>query len=176
MRMQPPASPPLGFHVWNPNGHLPTFTHQSFLGAWAEKDRLTRANPRDRFVVMAPVEDMSMIGYSLGWTEGREEGLAQAHREIMKAEAHTDRLCDEVHDLRKLVKRLQVIIDRAAPFQAIVADCLLWFDGFNAHFAGKAARKRPNVPDREGLRKLNEALQGLLPDGLKPDLDDHIPF
>lgn len=159
---------PIGFLVWNPARDFPTHVHGSFLAAVAEADRLKRQNPGQRFVVMSPVEDMSGVGYALGWDRGRQEGLAQAHREIMAAEARSDRFSDELDDLRPL----KVFRDRRVAFQAIVADCLLWFNGFSAAFEGKDSWERPTIPERDKLRELNGALQVLLPGGD----DQEIPF
>lgn len=147
----------IGFHVWNPAGRLPTYTHDTFLQAWAEKDRLQAAHPGERFVVMMPCEDMSAIGYGLGFTRGREEGLAQAHREIMKAEAITDRLHDEMHAL----KAAKALIDDVETYQATVADCQCWFNGFGAAFAVRESYERPSTPSADKIRDLNIALQAI---------------
>ncbi len=164
---------PIGFLVWCPERGFPTYTHPNFLGAIAEADRLKRANPGCRFVVMAPCEDMSMIGYSLGWSRGREEGLAQSHREIMKAEAVEDRNMDAAHDLRARLRRTAKIEDNAKAFQSIVADALLWFDGFAAAHAHRESYDQPRIPDRDQLRTLNGALQDLA----EPDASlGEIPF
>lgn len=106
---------------------------------------------------------------------GRVQGYDEAKGEVIKAEALSDRLHDELAELRRSMSNLQAIDDRAPAFQAIVADCLLWFDGFAAAHSPKESWERPHVPDRERLRTLNAALQGLLPADLSPD-DQDIPF
>lgn len=169
-----PAPRPVGFLIWCPEHGLPTVAHPTFLGAVAEADRLKRQYPGHRFVVMSPVEDMSGVGYALGWSRGREEGLAQAHREIMDAEAKTDRLYDLSDDLQGQLLDLKGFRDDAVAYQAIVADALLWFDGFAAAHSPRESWERPRLPDRERLRDLNAAFQRVLPPG--PDADQEIPF
>lgn len=168
----------IGFHVWNPAGRLPTYTHPTFLAAWAEKDRLQRLHPTERFVVMMPCEDVSAIGYGLGFTRGRQEGLREAHGEIVQAEAAADRLRDAMDELRWA----KVLVDEVEKHQATVADCLLWFQGFNAAYAGRDSYDRPNTPSAEKLRELNQALQAIwrerdLANGKASPADDlEIPF
>lgn len=167
----------LGFHVWSPEGNLPTVTHPTFLAAVAEADRLKRANPGSRFVVMAPIEDMSGVGYALGFSRGREEGLAQAHREIMKAEANADRHAIEARELRSGASASRALIDNASEHQAAIADCILWFDGFTAAHSPKESWERPHVPNRDRLTALNGALQRVLSVRTDRPLDDQdIPF
>ena len=164
----------IGFHVWNPAGHLPTAVHKTIEKAVSEAERLTRANPGQSFVVMSPVLSTKDALTAKAWSDGHTAGLVQAQSEIVKAERNADLWGDELADLRKSMRQLQAIKDRSAPFQAIVADCLLWFDGFAAAHSPKEAWERPHLPDRERLRQLNAALQALLPPGLQSD--DEIPF
>ena len=98
------------------------------------------------------------------------------HVRTPRGRGKQDGALHEVTALRLAAHVLQAVKDRAAPFQAIVADCLLWFDGFAAAHSPKETWERPHVPDRERLRQLNEALQALLPAGLSPDDDANIPF
>ncbi|MCX7585050.1 hypothetical protein [Phenylobacterium sp. 58.2.17] len=161
-----------GFLVWNPAHGMPTFVHQTFLGAVAEADRLKRAHPGSRFVVMAPVEDMSGVGYALGWSRGRE----QAHRDVMDADARADRARDELFDLQAHTRLLNVFSENAEEFQAIVADCLLWFDGFAAAQSGRDTCERSHLPHRDKLTTLNAALQSVLRAQRSADLEAEIPF
>lgn len=164
---------PIGFLVWCPEHGPPTVVHGHFIQAVAEADRLKHANPTRRFVVMSPVEDQSGVGYALGWDRGRAEGLCEAHRQIMDAEARRDVALDKVGDLTSDLRGVRVFRDRARAFQAIVADCLLWFDGFAAAHSPKEAWERPHVPDRERLRELNAAFQEVDPATVQ---DEEIPF
>lgn len=168
----------IGFHVWNPAGRLPTYTHPTFLGAWAEKDRLQNLYPEDRFVVMMPCEDVSGIGYGLGFTRGKAEGYAEARREIIQAESRLDAVLEQFP-----VKALRPFLEDAEAYQSIVADCLLWIQGFNAAYAGRESYERPDTPSVDKLRDLNIALQFILRERDKvggkraADLDDQeIPF
>lgn len=54
--------------------------------------------------------------------------------------------------------------------QAIVADCLLWFDGFRA-----ATRDKHHTPEREDLRRLNGQLQEII-SALKNVPQKDLPF
>ena len=159
----------IGFLVWCPEQGFPTRLHDSFARAVAEAERLKRLHPGQRFIVMSPVLDASDVGPALAWSRGNHEGLAQAHREIMKAEAVADRLHDEIHELRKA----KPLIERAVFWQSVVADCLCWFDGFAAAHANRESYDQPAIPDRHKVRALNSALQSLLP---ADDATDEIPF
>lgn len=166
----------IGFHVWNPAGRLPTHVHATFLGAWAEKDRLQGLHPDQRFVVMMPCEDMSAIGYGLGFTRGREEGYAEARREIILAENRLDTVLEQFP-----IKALRPFLEDAEAYQSIVADCLLWIQGFNAAYAGRESYDRPNTPSVDQLHDLNAALQFILREqakarGLSAPNDLEIPF
>lgn len=170
-------SEPIGFLVWCPEHGPPTVVHGSFLSAFAEAERLKRLHPTKRFVVMSPVEDMSGVGYARGWDRGRAEGVKQAHREVIDAEAARDRLADENHDLKREAALFAPFKANADAFQAIVADCQCWLDGFNASHIGKDSWERPHVPTRERLLDLNIALQAVLSAQRTSDpLDDEIPF
>lgn len=180
MKHLPRNSPPIGFLVWCPERGSPTFVHKTFLEAIAEADRLKRAHPGHRFVVMAPIEDMSGVGYALGWSRGREEAAAQAHQEVVDADARADRARDEVYELQAALSRLKVFADNADEFQAIVADCQCWFDGFAGAQSGRESYERSHLPSRDKLTALNAALQAVL--RAKPqraesdDLELEIPF
>lgn len=172
----------IGFHVWNPAGRLPTVTHQTFLAAWAEKDRLQRLHPTERFVVMMPCEDVSAIGYGLGFTRGREEAKRDIDARVRDAWQVADIARADATELRKRLAAAEPLIRDVEAYQAIVADCLLWFQGFNAAYAGCESYDRPNTPSVDKLRDLNIALQFILRErdkasGSYRDLDDQeIPF
>jgi hypothetical protein len=168
---------PIGFLIWNPARGLPTTQHETFKKAEAEAERLRAANPDQTFWIMAPVKGEKTTAAARAFSDGKAEGLAQARAEIMLAEGRTDRLCDEKAALQRTISALQVFADARDDFQAIVADCLLWFDGFNAAQAGRESWERPHVPDREKLTALNAALQRLMRAKAAHDIDDsEIPF
>lgn len=173
--MTAPRSP-VGFMVWNPEHGTPTFIHQTLDSAVTEAERLMRRNPGQRFIVMAPVLTPADAGRAKVWGDGKAEGLAEAHRAIMDAEAKTDRALDKVGNLNSDLRKFTAIQKQHRAFQAVVADCLLWFDGFVAAYAGREPYERPNVPARETLRRLNGALQALEPIPSEYDLSDEIPF
>jgi hypothetical protein len=163
---------PVGFLVWNPSRSLPTVQHETFSKAEAEAVRLSAQHPDEAFWIMSPVKGEKTRAAAKAFSDGKAEGMAQAHAEIMLAEGHRDRLFEERDHLRRSVEKLGAIDANRSEFQAIVADCLLWFDGFNAGFSGKEPWERPHTPDREKLTALNGALQALL---RSADLDE-IPF
>ena len=167
----------VGFLVWNPAGRLPTRVHPTFLSAVAEASRLKRLHPHQRFYVMAPVEDQSMIGHALGWERGRADGLAQAHREIMVAEARADRFCEELFELKRRRPGMDAIAREARRFQTVVADVLCWFAGYEAAHSPKK-RRRIWLPEREMLRDLNRHLLDALEadEPRRPADDQEIPF
>lgn len=169
-----------GFMVWCPEKGMPNVAHDTIESAVAEAERLTRLYPPHRFLVMSPLESAPDIIRAKVWgdgrKEGREEGLAEAHRAIMEAEAKTDRAYDKIGDLNSDLRRFKAVGAKHRAFQAVVADCLLWFDGFTAAYAGREPFERPNVPARETLRQLNAALMGLEPPSAHRDLDHEIPF
>lgn len=180
----PRNSPPIGFLVWCPERGMPSFVHATFSAALEEAARLKRANPRHRFFVMAPVADLEMVSYAAGWSRGaieaRKEGLGRVHREVIDADARADRARDEAYELRVALDRLQPFADNAEDFQAVVADCQLWFDGFAAAQSGRESYERSHLPSRDKLTALNAAFQAVL--RARPlrtvgdELDDHIPF
>ena len=163
----------IGFMVWNPARGMPTVVHETIGRALSEAERLTRENPGERFIIMSPVMAGSDASTAKAWSDGKAEGLAQAHREIMKAEAYSDQWREKATALERSMKKLGVIQRDHRRFQAIVADCLLWFDGFRAAHSPKDSWERPHVPDRDALRDLNGALQDLEP--AQSDFDG-IPF
>lgn len=168
-----PHPRPIGFMVWNPARGMPTVTHDTIERALSEAERLTRENPGERFIIMSPVMAGSDASTAKAWSDGKAEGLAQAHREIMKAEAYSDQWSEKAMALEKSMKRLGVIQRDQRKFQAIVADCLLWFDGFRAAHSPKDSWERPHIPDRDALRELNVALQAL--ETTHPEFEE-IPF
>lgn len=151
----------IGFMVWNPARGMPHVVHDTIERALAEAERLTAKNPGERFIIMSPVMAGSDASAAKAWSDGKAEGLAQAHREIMKAEAFSDQWCERAQDFERQLNRYGAIQRSQRRFQAIVADCLLWFDGFRAAHSPKDSWERPHVPDREALRELNAALQAL---------------
>ena len=165
-------SAPIGFLVWNPSRNLPTRVHMTIEQALSEAERLSRENPSERFVIMSPVLAGSDATAAKTWSDGRAEGYAQARAGVMKAEALSDRLAEQLHSLR----RVQPLLDNIAEHQAAVADCICWFDGFAAAHAPRESWERPYVPDRDRIRALNGALQRLLPSPPSGDLDAEIPF
>lgn len=165
----------LGFMVWSPEGGMPTRVHSTFDRASDEANRLRAENPGSRFVVMAPVVTEDVAIGMRAWEAGHAAGVQQAHMEIMRAEGVSDRLSDEVQDLRNRFVKLEPIERQARRFQSIVADALLWFDGFMA--ARYTERPQPSIPDRDQLRELNSALLDLQPaDQFAASLDDEVPF
>jgi len=167
---------PVGFMVWNPEHGTPTFVHQTLASAVTEAERLMRRNPGQRFIVMAPVLTPADASRAKVWSDGKAEGLAEARPDIMAAEAAAERALDKVGDLNSDLRKFTAIQKQHRAFQAVVADCLLWFDGFVAAYAGREPYERPNVPAREMLRQLNGALQALEPIPSEYDLSDEIPF
>lgn len=167
---------PVGFLVWNPARSLPTVQHDTFARAEAEAVRLSAANPNEMFWIMAPVKGEKTAAAAKAFSDGKAEGLAQAHAEIMLAEGRADRFSDELHRLRWTVKKLQAFDKNRSEFQAIVADCLTWFAGFEAAHHHQEGCDRPWTPSREKLRDLNMALQELMRAGRDHDLDEEIPF
>ena len=89
-------------------------------------------------------------------------------RELIDAEKR-------VSDLDDTLRRLKPITSKAQQHQAIVADCMTWFAGFEAAHVHRDGWERPRTPDREPLRALNIALQAVAyPE--PADADDEIPF
>lgn len=164
---------PIGFMVWNPAAGMPTVVHDTLERALSEAERLTAANPGQRFIIMSPIMAGSDASTAKAWSDGKAEGLAQAHNEIMRAEANADKWCDQFRSIQGRSARFSTIERQQRRFQAIVADCLLWFDGFRAAHSPKDAWERPHVPDRDALRDLNAALQAL--EAPEPEFEE-IPF
>jgi hypothetical protein len=166
---------PVGFLVWNPSRNLPTVQHETLERAQAEAERLRAEHPDETFWVMSPVR--GSVGAAKGFSDGKREAYAQALAEIRLAEGRCDHMSEELMTLRRQVSRAQQFIHEAADHQATAADCLLWFDGFLAAHAHREGFERPRTPDREKMRRLNEALQRLIPAGDTRALtDDEIPF
>lgn len=163
---------PVGFLVWNPARNLPTVQHETLERAEAEAERLRAENPDETFWVMSPVR--AGRGVHKAFSDGKSEGYEQARAEIMLAESRTDHLDDEVRRLRRETQDFAYFRGEVADHQATAADCLLWFDGFQAAHSHREAHERPRTPDREKLLHLNSALQRLVP-GAAVD-DDEIPF
>jgi hypothetical protein len=165
-----------GFFVWNPAAGLPTRTHSTLARAAAEAYRLKCLNPAATFYVMAPLLCDGQTERAQQFSDGVEAGLAQAHREIMRAEAAADRNGEEVIRLQGRLRSAQPILDQAWRFQAIVADALLWFDGFAAAYAAKESYERPNLPDRQDLKDLSRHLQNIETQAARDLMDEEIPF
>jgi len=158
---------PIGFLVWNPSRGVPTVQHETLAKAEAEAERLRALHPDETFWVMSPVTSARAKSAAGAFSDGKAEGLAQAHAEIMLAEGRADRASDELHRLRRELSDFSHFRGDTA------ADCLLWFDGFNAAHAHKEGWERPRTPDREKLQHLNAALQRLVPGAVD---DEDIPF
>lgn len=167
---------PVGFIVWNPSRSLPTMQYATFAKAEAEAGRFRALHPDETFWVMAPVKGEKTAAAAKAFSDGKAEGLAQAHAEIMLAEGRSDRLDDENRRLKREQGALAPIRGQAVAFQAIVADCLCWFDGFNAAHRSADSWERPNTPSRDKIMGLNSALQLLLPGAEADDGEWEIPF
>ena len=171
--MNAPSPRALGFLVWNPDAGMPTVGHDTYARAAAEAERLAKANPGRTFHVMAPVKGPKTKAAAEAFSDGKREGYEQAKREVIHAEGHVDRLSDELLRLKRRAPAMDGILAGATTFQSIVADCLLWFDGFNAAHAHKEGWERPSTPNRDTLRQLNARLQELAGD--QPDFEE-VPF
>jgi len=179
MRQSREAPRPVGFLVWNPDGRLPTASHGTWEKADAERGRLQALHPDSRFYVMAPVASQKAEKAADAFSRGRREGYDEARREVMHAETVADQISERAARLSACQAPAEHILDRADDFQATAADCLLWFDGFNAAFAGKESYERPATPDRDKLQQLNAALQRAArarQNAHAADDDDEIPF
>lgn len=160
----------VGFMVWNPARGMPTVVHDTIEQASAEAERLTRQNPGEYFIIMSPVLTDQAATIGKIWSDGAR--YAQAR--IENAEANAKRMIDDAIQFEAKTKRRFAVIERdQRRFQAIVADCLLWFDGFRAAHSPKDSWERPHVPDRDALRELNAALQAL--EAPQPEFEE-IPF
>lgn len=167
----------IGFMVWSPEGGMPTRVHASYEDAAKEVRRLSSRLPSQTFFVMAPItagpaED-ACLAYDLGRRDGISEGETRVRKEYRFDADHFRARAE--HAERKL-RRSAPLLSRAEPFRGIVADCLLWFDGFRAAHAGREHVVR--APDRETLRELNAALQSLDATSRGSDEDefDEVPF
>lgn len=161
------------FLVWNPARGLPTYAHDSLESACREAVRL-RSQHGGNFYIMAPLIDEEEMWRAAAFSRGKNEGLAEARRQIMLAEGNADRLSDERVELRNKLSRVEKWLFKAKGFQSIVADALLWFDGFSAAHAHQSEWERPTIPERHKLRELNSALLDLVPSSEYDD--DQIPF
>lgn len=151
----------VGFLVWNPSRSLPTVVHDTLERALAEAERLKRLNPSERFVIMSPIMAGSDASAAKAWSDGKAEGIAEARREVMRAEKFSDQWCETAKGLERTMRRLGPIREHQRRYQAIVADCLLWFDGFAAAFGAREGWEQPRIPDRDTIRDLNRALLDL---------------
>lgn len=160
----------IGFMVWNPARGMPTVVHDTIEQASAEAGRLTRQNPDEHFIIMSPVLSREDANLGKAWSDGARFMGARADA----AEANARRMIDEAiqHEV-KAKRRFRVLERDQRRFQAIAADCLLWFDGFRAAHSPKDDWERPHVPDRDALRELNAALQAL--ETPQPEFEE-IPF
>lgn len=163
----------VGFLIWNPSRNLPTVVHDTLERALSEAERLTKANPGERFVIMSPVMAGSDANAAKAWSDGKAEGIAQARQDVMRAEKFSDEWCEKAMRLEGVARNLGNLQNQQRRYQAIVADCLLWFDGFSGAFAHREGYEQPRIPDRDTLRDLNRALLNLEP---APTLDEEIPF
>lgn len=160
----------IGFMVWNPARGMPSVVHDTIEQASAEAERLTRQNPGEHFIIMSPVLNATEANMGRAWSDGARFMGGMLER----AEADAKVMIDGALEHEAKIKRRFAVIERdQRRFQAIVADCLLWFDGFRAAHSPKDSWERPHVPDREALRELNAALQAL--EAPQPELEE-IPF
>jgi hypothetical protein len=166
-----------GFLVWNPSRALPTVQHETLERAEAEAARLRVANPGETFFVMAPVRTPGARAVARALSDGLAQGRAEMRGDVMAAEARSDRLWEEKRVLERSIAAARPILEDAAEHQATVADCLLWFDGFQAAHAHREGWERPHTPAREKLQRLNGALQRVMRAASPLDTDDEeIPF
>lgn len=162
--------PRIGFMVWNPARGMPTVVHDTIEQASAESERLTRQNPGEHFIIMSPVLTDQGVIMGKAFSDGARFAMAR----VENAEANAKRMIDDAIQYEAKIKhRFRVFERDQRKFQAIVADCLLWFDGFRAAHSPKDSWERPHVPDREILCELNRALQSLeMPE---PEFEE-VPF
>jgi len=162
--------PRIGFMVWNPARGMPTVVHDTIEQASAEAERLTRQNPGEHFIIMSPVLTDQGVTVGKAFSDGARFAMAR----VENAEANAKRMIDDAIQYEAKIKsRFRVLERDQRKFQAIVADCLLWFDGFRAAHSPKDSWERPHVPDRDALRELNSALQSL--ETPEPEFEE-IPF
>lgn len=98
------------------------------------------------------------------------EVLCRAADALEAARSENRKLRQELAAAESRLDKLRHF-ENAVDFQSIVADALLWFDGFAAAVHGMESWDRPSIPDRERLRVLNGRLQDLI-----PHPQDTIPF
>lgn len=168
-----------GFFVWSPEGRPPTYLHETLKAAIVERDRLAAEHPGRTFHILAPVltdeAALHATGYDRGLADGRRQWMDQAMQATLRANTAEN----QARRFSQRLNRLAVFENKAESFQSIVADCVLWFDGFLGAFAGRDIADQPHVPDRSDLRDLNAAFQRMLRDRgrIEPaDLDDEVPF
>ena len=166
----------IGFLVWNPTAGLPTVTHDTLDRALAEAERLTKANPGQRFYLMAPVITPADATRAMVWEAGRASGLAERRDEVRLAERHADQAGEQLAQVNRRLRRFEAFGKRVEQFQSLVADCQCWLDGLLTAFRLRDDVAAPWTPDVARLRDLNQALRDLRADEKFADLDDEIPF
>lgn len=164
-----------GFLVWNPARAHPSVQHGTFAEACAEAQRLRSANPGERFYIMAPVMEKRHAEAAQAFSDGKAAGWAEARDEIARGDKRISEAWDHNRRLDRSIQPLLPIARDAEDHQAIVADCLCWFDGFSA--AHGRDDRQPFTPDREKLRRLNAVLQEVVGSQRgSTTADDEIPF
>lgn len=59
--------PQMKWFVWNPNGTVPRFEHESEMSARHEAERLARLSPGIRFLVLQSIAEVRIV--STEWTQ-----------------------------------------------------------------------------------------------------------
>lgn len=98
------------------------------------------------------------------YREGRSfqvELLGQAGRSLDRALERRESDRETLDRFTARLHRLSKLENRSREFQSLVADCLLWFDGFAAAHAGKESWEQPSIPARDRLREMNAVLLDL---------------
>lgn len=113
------------------------------------EEALKATDPTDCRVILAGAHTLALLGAHYANRAVTEEADAKAL------------IDDAIQYEAKVKRRFRTIEGNQRAFQAIVADCILWFDGFRAAHAPKESWERPHVPDRAILCDLNAALQAL---------------
>lgn len=165
-----------GFLVWNPSRSLPTVQHDTFARAQAERDRLAAVNPGETFIVMAPARTARSMEAAEALSAGLQQGREAMREDVRWAERRAEEAYEQARVLRRRLRALEPIEAKADESQAIVADCILWFDGFNAAHAHREGYERPHTPDRQKLCDLNAALQKLMREAAERAIEEEIPF
>lgn len=161
----------MSFLVWNPARGMPTVAHPTIESASAEAARLSRQHPGQHFLIMSPVLTEDAANTGKAWSAGANFMAARAER----AEANAKRMIDDAIQYEAKVKRrFRSFEEHQRRYQAIVADCLLWFDGFAAAFGTREGWEQPRIPDRDTIRDLNRALLNL--EQGQPIPEEEIPF